>query len=250
MKVEDIVIFALKNIKQKRTQSLLTIIGVVIGVLAMVVLISLGYGVQNYIHEEMMKMGSNKITILPTKQLGIPPSHLFTKKDVKAVENVKGVDTVVYGWYGGCEIEYDGEKRFVSYYYATPSRLKKVYENSGYSIESGRWLEDNDKYACIIGYGTAHNLFDREIKVGDVIKIKNKKFRVVGILKEVGNQQDDNSVILNINVGEKLFGNEGKYNFIIASVKEGEDVEKVSEDIKKALKKSFGDEEFSVLTAE
>ena len=250
MRAEDIVAFAFKNIRQKRTQSLLTIIGIVIGVLAIVSLISLGYGVQNYLHEEMMKIGSNKITILPMKQFGVPPTHLFSKKEIKAIKNVKGVETVMYGWYGGCEIEYNGKKAFVSYYYAIPSKLREVYKDSGYELEKGRWLEDNDKYACVIGYGTAHTLFDREIKVGDVIKIKDKKFRVVGILKQVGNQQDDNSVILNIDIGEKLFGNEGKYNFISVTVKEGEDIEKVSEDIKKALKKSFGDEEFAVLTAE
>ncbi len=250
MKIDDTITFAFKNIKQKKTQSLLTIVGIVIGVLAMVSLISLGYGVQNYIHEEMMKMGSNKITILPMKQFGVPPSHLFTKKDVKVVERVKGVDAIMYGWFGSCEIEYNGEKKLVSYFYATPSKLREVYKDSGYDIEKGRWLEDNDKYACVIGYGTAHNLFDREIKVGNVIKIKDKKFRVVGILKQVGNQQDDNSIILNIDIGEKLFENEGKYNFISVTVKEGEDIDKVAEDIKEALKKSLGDEDFSVLTAE
>ncbi|MEO2117253.1 MAG: ABC transporter permease [Methanocaldococcus sp.] len=250
MKIDDTIAFAFKNIKQKKTQSLLTIIGIVIGVLAMVSLISLGYGVQNYIHEEMMKMGSNKITILPMKQFGVPPSHLFTKKDVKEVEKVKGIDAIMYGWFGSCEIEYNGEKKLISYFYATPSKLREVYKDSGYKIEKGRWLEDNDKYACVIGYGTAYNLFDREIKVGDVVKIKDKKFKVVGILKEVGNQQDDNSVILNIDIGEKLFGNKDKYNIIVVTVKEGEDIKKVAEDIKKALKKSLGDEDFSVLTAE
>ncbi|ACX72994.1 protein of unknown function DUF214 [Methanocaldococcus vulcanius M7] len=250
MKIDDIVAFAFKNISKKRTQSMLTIIGIVIGVLAMVSLISLGYGVQNYIKEEMMKIGSNKITILPMKQFGVPPSHYFTKKDVKAIENVKGVDAVMYGWYGGCEIEYNGEKKFVSYYYAKPSQLKKVYKGSGYEIDEGRWLSDNDKYACVIGYGTAHDLFNREIKIGDVIKIKDKKFRVVGILKPVGDQQDDNSVLLNIDIGEKLFGNEGKYNFITVTVKEGEDINEVANEIKKALKKSFGSDDFSVLTAE
>ncbi len=250
MKIDDTITFAFKNIKQKKTQSLLTIVGIVIGVLAMVSLISLGYGVQNYIHEEMMKMGSNKITILPMKQFGVPPSHLFTKKDVKVVERVKGVDAIMYGWFGSCEIEYNGEKKLVSYFYATPSKLREVYKDSGYDIEKGRWLEDNDKYACVIGYGTAHNLFDREIKIGDVVKIKDKKFRVVGILKEVGNQQDDNSIILNIDIGEKLFGNKDKYNIIVVTVKEGEDIDKVAEDIKEALKKSLGDEDFSVLTAE
>ncbi len=250
MKTVDIISFAWKNMKQKRTQSLLTIIGIVIGVMAIVSLISLGYGVQNYIHEEMMKMGANKLTILPFKQFGVPPTHYFSDKEVKAIKNIKGVKEVLYGWYGGVDIEFNGEKKYVSCYYSKPSTLKEVYLDSGYDLESGRWLSDNDKYKCIIGYGTAHNMFDREIKVGDTIKIKGKKFKVVGILKQIGDQQDDDSVIIPLKVGEELFGNKDKYNFIMVTVKEGEDINKVAEDVKKALKKSLGDEDFSVLTAE
>jgi putative ABC transport system permease protein len=250
MKTIDVISFAWKNMKQKRTQSLLTIIGIVIGVMAIVSLISLGYGVQNYIHEEMMKMGTNKLTILPLRQFGVPPTHFFSDREVKVIKNIKGIKAVLYGWYGGTDIEYNGEKKYVSYYYSKPSDMKVVYSDTGYGIETGRWLNDNDKYKCIIGYGTAYNLFDRKIKVGDTIKIKGKKFKVVGILKQVGNQQDDNSILIPLKVGEELFENKNRYNFIMVTVKEGEDINKVAEEIKKALKKSFGDEEFSVLTAE
>ncbi len=197
-----------------------------------------------------MKMGANKLTILPFKQFGVPPTHYFSDKEVKAIKNIKGVKEVLYGWYGGVDIEFNGEKKYVSCYYSKPSTLKEVYLDSGYDLESGRWLSDNDKYKCIIGYGTAHNMFDREIKVGDTIKIKGKKFKVVGILKQIGDQQDDDSVIIPLKVGEELFGNKDKYNFIMVTVKEGEDINKVAEDVKKALKKSLGDEDFSVLTAE
>jgi putative ABC transport system permease protein len=250
MKIADIISFAFKNITQKKTQSLLTITGIVIGVFAIVSLISIGYGVQEYTHEEMMKMGADKLTILPMKQFGIPPSHFFTDKDVKAIKRVKGVNTLVYGWYAGCDIEYNGEKKYVSYFYANPSDMEKVYSKTGYEISEGRWLRDNDKYKCIIGYGTAHTLFDKEIKIGDTIKIKDKKFRVVGILKQVGDQQDDDSVMMPISVGKNLFGNEDKYNFITVNVKEGADIDKVAKDIHDALKKSFGDDDFSVMTAE
>ena len=250
MKTMDIVFFAFKNMKQKRTQSLLTITGIVIGVLAIVSLISIGYGVQNYMHEEMMKMGANKLTILPLKQFGVPPSHYFTDKEVKAIKRVKGVDALVYGWYAGCDIEYNGEKAYVSYFYSNPSDMEKVYSETGYNIEKGRWLKDNDAYKCIIGYGTAYVLFNKEIKVGDTIKIKDKKFKVVGILTQVGNQQDDNSVMIPLSVGEELFGDKNKYNFISVDIKNGEDINEVADEIHDALEKSFGDEEFSVLTAE
>ena len=191
MKTIDIISFAFKNMKQKRTQSLLTITGIVIGVLAIVSLISIGYGVQNYMHEEMMKMGANKLTILPLKQFGVPPSHYFTDREVKAIKRVKGVDALVYGWYAGCDIEYNGEKAYVSYFYSNPSDMEKVYSETGYNIEKGRWLKDNDGYKCIIGYGTAYVLFNKEIKVGDTIKIKDKKYSIKNVLHHINKDQEE-----------------------------------------------------------
>ncbi|WP_048057864.1 ABC transporter permease [Methanothermococcus okinawensis] len=251
MKPMDIISFAGKNITQKRTQSLLTIIGIVIGIVAVVSLISLGYGVQNYIQEETGKLGANKIQILPMKQFGIPPTKLFEDKDVKAIKNTNGVDEVLYGWYGGVSIEHRDEKYFTSLFYAEPSTIKSVYSDvGGYGIEKGRWLSNNDKYKCIIGYGVAHNLFKKELGVGDAIYLNGKKFKIVGIMSQVGNQQDDNMVIIPMSSGEELFNKKGEYNYIMVKIKNGANVKKVSNNIKNNLKKSMGTDDFSILTAE
>ncbi|WP_421078341.1 ABC transporter permease [Methanothermococcus sp. Ax23] len=251
MKPADIISFAGKNITQKRTQSLLTIVGIVIGIVAIVSLISLGYGVQNYIQEETAKLGANKIQIFPMKQFGTPPSKLFGDKEVKAIKNIRGVDEVLYGWYSGVNVEYRDEKYFVNIYYAKPSTLKSVYSDvGGYGIEKGRWLSDNDNYKCMIGYGVAHNLFKKELRVGDSIYISGQKFKIVGIMTQVGNQQDDNMVMIPMSSGEELFNKKGEYNYIMVKIKDGADIKKVSEDIKDALEKSMGTDNFSVLTAE
>ncbi|ABR56912.1 protein of unknown function DUF214 [Methanococcus aeolicus Nankai-3] len=250
MKPLDIISFAFNNIKQKKTQSMLTMMGIVIGIFAIVSLVSIGYGVEEYMHGEMMKMGGNKLTILPIKQFGIPPTHFFTDKDIKAIHNIRGVDSVVYGWYGGTDIEYNNEKKYVGYFYGAPNNIKKVYSETGYNIEEGRWLSNSDTYKCNIGYGVAHSLFNKNVKIGDRIIVKDKKFKVVGIMGQVGNQQDDNIIMIPISVGENIFDKKNEYNFITVVVKDGADMAKISNEISNKLEKSFGDTEFSVLSAE
>lgn len=251
MKIIDVISFAGKNLKQKRTQSLLTIIGIVIGTITMVSLISLGYGVQNYINEEIMKMGANKITILPMKQFGTSPSQFFEDKEVKAIKNIRGVDEVLYGWYSGVNIEYKDEKYFGNMYYAKPSILRDVYSDvGGFEVEKGRWLLDGDNYKCMVGYSIAHKIFKRDLKIGDKITLNGKKFKIVGIMKQVGNQQDDNMVMIPLNVGEELFDRSGEYNILVVKIKDGEDAKKISKDIEDVLEKSMGTDDFSVLTAE
>ena len=144
MKALDIISFAFNNIKQKKTQSLLTMIGIVIGVFAIVSLISIGYGVQEYMQGEMMKMGGNKLTILPIKQFGVPPTHFFTDKDIKAINDIKGVDSVVYGWFGGTDIEYNNEKNMLVIFMELQTILKK------YILEQDTTLKKVDGYPTVI----------------------------------------------------------------------------------------------------
>ncbi len=249
MKIIDIVHFAYNNIKKKKTQSIITMIGIVIGVFSIVSLISIGYGVQEYTQNEMTKMGSNKLTILPIKQFGTPPSILFTDKTVKDIKSIKEVEYVTYGWFAGTDITYNKETKYVSYIYGIPRDIAEVYSSSGYDVEKGRWITNNDRYKCVIGYSIANTLFNKKINIGDRIIIKDKKFKVVGILKQIGNQQDDNTIILPLSGGKEIFNKKNEYNFIMAIIRNNANVDKVSEKIEKVLKKSLKSEDFSILTA-
>jgi len=252
MNAKDIVIFAGKNITQKKTQSVLTIVGVVIGILAIVSLISLGYGVQNYITSEITTIGANVISVIPSQNFGGPSvGKTFNDKDVNAVLSVRGVDEVVAVWLGSYELEYRDQSIYGNILVVEPSKFTKVYSTTwGYEPYKGRWIEDSDKYSCMIGYGLATNSFDEDIDIGDKITINDTKYKVIGILEETGNPATENSVILSQDVGRALFDIDDEYNRMIVSVKSGEDVLRVSEDIEKELEDTRGDENFSVLTAE
>ncbi|MBA2862750.1 ABC transporter permease [Methanococcus maripaludis] len=252
MKLNDIVSFAGRNITQKKTQSLLTIIGIVIGILAIVSLISLGYGVQNYITEEISKAGASVITVYPSQQLtSIAMSKNFNDRDLKAVEGVRGVDVVLYGWFGGTLVTYN-DQDYYSSVFATKSSTYQIFftEAYGYELEQGRWMKDSDTYTCVIGNSLAHETFDREIGIGDKIEINDKKYKVVGILDQIGNPDDDNSIVIPYEAASEVFDVTDEYNMFMVKVRDGEDVVKVSEDIKSELEDSRGDENFSVLTSE
>ncbi|AVB75763.1 putative ABC transport system permease protein [Methanococcus maripaludis] len=252
MKPKDVVSFAGRNITQKKTQSLLTIIGIVIGILAIVSLISLGYGVQNYITEEISKAGASVITVYPSQQItSIAMSKNFNDQDLKAVEGVRGVDVVLYGWFGGTQVTYH-DQEYYSSVFATKSSTYQIFftEAYGYELEKGRWMKDSDKYTCVIGYSLAHDTFDREIDIGDKIEINDKKYKVVGILEQIGNPDDDNSIVIPYEAASEVFDVDDEYNMFMVKIKDGEDVTKVSEDIEDELEDSRGDENFSVLTAE
>ncbi|ABO35277.1 protein of unknown function DUF214 [Methanococcus maripaludis C5] len=252
MKLKDIVSFAGRNITQKKTQSLLTIIGIVIGILAIVSLISLGYGVQNYITEEISKAGASVITIYPSQQItSIAMSKNFNDRDLRAVENVRGVDVLLYGWFGGALVTYN-DQEYYSSVFATKASIYQIFftEAYGYELEKGRWMKDSDTYTCVIGNSLSHDTFDREIDLGDKIEINDKKYKVVGVLEPLGNPDDDNSIVIPYEAASEVFDVTDEYNVFMVKIRDGENVAKVAEEIEKELEDSRGDENFSVLTSE
>jgi len=252
MKPKDVVSFAGRNITQKKTQSLLTIIGIVIGILAIVSLISLGYGVQNYITEEISKAGASVITIYPSQQItSIAMSKNFNDRDLRAVENVRGVDVLLYGWFGGALVTYN-DQEYYSSVFATKASIYQIFftEAYGYELEKGRWMKDSDTYTCVIGNSLSHDTFDREIDLGDKIEINDKKYKVVGVLEPLGNPDDDNSIVIPYEAASEVFDVTDEYNVFMVKIRDGENVAKVAEEIEKELEDSRGDENFSVLTSE
>ena len=90
-----------------------------------------------------------------------------------------------------------------------------------------------------------------QVDIGDKITIKDKKFKVVGIVEEIGNQQDDTAFWMPLETAKDVFESEkGDYGSIIVIVKSGGDLEKIAEDIEDELEDERGQKDFQVLTPE
>ena len=259
MKLLDYFRFCVRGIVQRKTRSWLTIIGIVIGIMAIVGLISIGVGMQVYMDEQIGKMGVNKIIIMPMPPGGgfgpAAASTYFTDRDARAVEKVRGVDANCYMVYRTSIVTYKDIDAVAPVVGMVPSIAEEAYfDVQGYEIESGRALEDKDTHKITIGYWTAYKTFKvgdsyKEVKIGDKIEIKEQGFKVIGIMEEIGNRDDDTTISMSLDDAEQLFDVSGEYDFFFVKVKEGADPEDVAERIRDRLEKLRGEEDFTVMTA-
>ncbi|MEA1906179.1 MAG: ABC transporter permease [Euryarchaeota archaeon] len=259
MKLLDYFRFCVRGIVQRKTRSWLTIIGIVIGIMAIVGLISIGVGMQVYMNEQIGKMGVNKIIIMPMPPGGgfgpAAASTYFTDRDAKAVEKVRGVDTNCYMVYRTSIITYKNIDAVAPVVGMVPSVAEDAYYDvQGYELGSGRDLVDKDTHKITIGYWVARKTFKvgdsyKEVKIGDKIEIKDQGFKVIGIMKEIGNQDDDMTIAMSLDDAEQLFDVNGEYDFFFVKIKEGADPEDVAERIQDRLEKLRGEEDFTVMTA-
>ncbi|MEA1956849.1 MAG: ABC transporter permease, partial [Euryarchaeota archaeon] len=184
-----------RNIKERKARSALTILGIMVGIGAVIALISIGYGMEESITAELVEM-ADVIVVMPMRmELGsIGAFGSFTYRDLEAVKRIGGVKDAVVMIGEMEEVEYRGETFMVQIVGIDPRDMEAVFgetvqleEDSGTGTEaSGRALRDNDHQACEIGYSVANDYFDDEIGVNDRITINGSKFRVVGVLAKQG----------------------------------------------------------------
>ena len=248
---------ALIGIKQKGVRSLLTMIGIFIGIAMVVSLISLGEGLSAAVNEQFEMMGSNIILVMPGAGLESMggSSVPVNEHDVSVIEKAKGVDLV-----GGfvtkiAQIEYRDRVKysFVAGFPQDESR-KIVEDMQQFNLESGKDLDKSDKYKVVIGYGVKHgDFFEKDVNIRDTLLINGQKFEVVGSVERIGNPQDDSNLYIPLDTAKEFFDTD-EYMMIMVRVKDGFDSSVVADNIKEKLRKDReleeGDENFSVQTME
>lgn len=252
----------LKNIRKRRLRSWLTMLGIFIGIAAVVALISLGQGLQVAVTQQFQNLGTNTITVQPgAVALGAPGTNPGTSKltehDVELIQKVSGVETVIGYILKLGKVEYRNEVKYEFIMGAPLENEQMLRDAQGQDIIEGRDLKVGDKYNAVVGYDwSTTNIFDRPVKVGDKIKLgeNGTEFRIVGILSKVGNPYDDGAIYLPLDTAKDVLNTGDEVNYIFIKTKEGEDVNKIADDIKKTLRKErgekVGEEDFRVQTSE
>jgi putative ABC transport system permease protein len=238
--MKDYLFLAFNNLKRRKVRSWLTMIGIFIGIAAVVALISLGQGLQASIEQQFAALGTDKITITPKGAFGgLPSSNPLTESDLKVVENVPGVDIATAYLLESLKVDYKSQSKITVIYGIDPDNYPKLFSQT-YTIESGRDFKAGDKTKVVLGYNAANKDFDKNISVGNKITVGGETFEVIGVLKKIGSPTDDSAVIMPIDSLRDLTGDKNELSGIFARVKTGEDVSQTASDIEKALKKERG----------
>jgi putative ABC transport system permease protein len=260
--IGDYLGFALKNLGQRGVRSWLTMLGIFVGIAAVVALISLGQGLQNYINSEFEKVGVNRIIVTPGGggnllfSVGGLSSAKLTERDLDVVKSVRGIDSGIGVYRKTMYVEHRGELKEANVFGSDFSRESLDYMKTiDYMIvDEGRYLNPSDRNKAIIGRVLAEEHFDRRIGRGDRITIDGSVFEVVGINKKTGNPGHDVKVVIPLDVLRDMQGADDEISVITASVREGFDLAEVAEDVRRRLRRSRdvreGEEDFTVQTAQ
>jgi len=249
-----------RSLQRRRLRSLLTMLGVFIGVATIVTLIALGQGLEDSIEQQFAEIGTDKVFVQPRGSQGgadaTGSTAKLTEKDLDVVRRTAGVESAGGGLIRVVKVEYNDETRFVGMFTIPPDSEgeKLTYEAFGIDPYEGRVLDSNDGKKVMVGFGQRQgDVFSKEVKVRDSITINDEKFKVVGIMDTFGNNQDDKSVLLTEEVAQDLLGVGDTLDNVFAKVESTQDPAVVAERIKKDLRKSRGlkegKEDFTVTTA-
>ncbi|MEM0231211.1 MAG: ABC transporter permease [Candidatus Woesearchaeota archaeon] len=245
----------LNYISKRKIRSFLTIIGIFIGISAVVTLISLGQGLTNAVNAQFSKLGSNRLTISPAGAAGISMLRTtvkLTDKDLERAMSVQGVEYAIGVYITSKQISF-GKESIQAYVrgISTDEKTIRYAEQSGlYEIEKGRDFKPGDKYKIIIGSGIAEKAFSKKVRVGDIVTIDNIPFEVIGIQKTAGSGIFDYVLRMPLDVARALDNKEDELSSISVIVKSNSDINSVEERLKDTLRRERnekkGEESFSV----
>ena len=258
--VQEYIKLAVKSVKTRQLRSILTILGVFIGIAAVVALVSLSQGLKNAVADQFTKLGSDKILVQAASGGFGPPGTAvtvpLTLKDKKALEQVSSINLVVGRLIRTVQVESHNQNRYT---YSTslpdtPKERSLIIEINDYQLLEGRFFERSNAREIIIGYNLQKDFFDNPLILRNKVKIQGEEFIIVGILKESGNPQRDNTIIIPEDSMREILNVPEAYDLLAATINSGETLATASEDAKKQLRKTrnveIGKEDFTIQTPE
>lgn len=224
---------ALIGLKTNKVRSFLTTLGIVIGIAAVVTMMSLGAGAENLIAGQIMSLGSNSIFIEPgafdpkktsMMKAVIEGIEIKTLKisDAEAIKNLPEIEEVAPFVIGIDRVVYKDINKKITFMGTTPT----AHIIEGTSIILGRGFRDaevkSQAKVAVLGYRIAQELFGDENPIGKVIRIKKVNFKVIGVLEEKGIQafmNPDEYIYVPITTAQKLLLGVDYIRWIVAKAK-------------------------------
>lgn len=218
MLFKESVAIALTALLSNKLRSILTMLGIIIGIAAVIVMISIGMGVRKNITDSIASLGSNMLIVTPnsSNSRGMRAAAGSGKKlkldDATAIKKrIKNIDYVAPTVSASYQVVNGNENWNTSVYGVTPEylRIRSLTVTSG-SFISQADLDSRNRVA-VIGSTVAGNLYGSENPVGKNIRVNNQPFKVIGVLEKkgqasMGGDQDDVVLVPLTTAQERLMG--------------------------------------------
>ena len=238
------ILLALREIRRNVMRSVLTILGIVIGVAAVITMVTIGGGATVQVRQQIANMGSNLLMVSPGKRLGPGQSTgniPFKQSDAEAIARDVSSLTAVAPVSSQSIKAIFGNQNWSTQVTGSDNQYFRVTNRS---IRSGRQFSDSELRSgaavCIVGETVLKKLFGGQEAMGEKIRLQKLSCEVIGLLEgkgqsTMGTDQDDIVVIPLCTYQRRIAGNQD-VGFIQISAQEGVATQKVQQDIERLLR--------------
>jgi putative ABC transport system permease protein len=234
-------LIALKEIKRNILRSILTILGIVIGVASVIAMVMIGDGTTANVKESISKLGTNMLTLrVGQERRGAPrednSAKAFEDDDILAIKNeIQNIRAVASENSSSVNIVY-GNKSNTSSVIGTNNDYFIIKD---WELSDGRIFDESElstgKSSCILGSTIVKQLFEDENPIGANVRLKNFSCNVIGVLKSKGaaafGRDQDEVVIVPLKMSQRKIKGDKEISSILISITEGKYIENAKSDI-------------------
>jgi putative ABC transport system permease protein len=251
MKASENVMMAVRNIKSNKVRSLLTMLGIIIGVGAVIVMVSLGEGAKQKITASITAMGSNLLMVSPGRGGhrggSFGGAQEFDTKILKVIKNsTSDIEAIAPQAQGNKTVQYGGSSLSTNIIGCTTS-----YPSiRNYKVDKGRFFtqteEEGKKRVAVIGSYIAEELFTGLDPLNKEIKVGPTRLKIIGVLKEKGQggfgNNDDLILVPLVMAQRRLFGSE-RLSMVSVKINSAQNMDAAYEQLYAAMLAKFKNKE-------
>jgi putative ABC transport system permease protein len=171
------------------------------------------------------------------------------ESDVKKIEDMNGVKSATGILFKMLPFKYKKEIKTTYVLGVDESKTEEFFLQT-FEINEGRYFKKGESSSIVLGSLASTKMFEEEVKIGDNVFVNDEKFKVVGILKSVGNSQDDRQVYIPLEKLREISGGKDSLSAIFVKVSDVSRINDISKNIEKKFDREYGKDSFTAMTSE
>jgi len=252
--LRDIIETSTKSLFRQHVRSFLTLLGVIIGIAAIVCLLSIGQGLNVAVEDQFEKMGTNIVYLLATNPMSQSSNVIeLSSEDVEYIESISGVDYAAPIYFTSGTMEVNGEKLNVSVL-AMDVDKAMIFESSGFfDLREGRLIQKNESTGIMIQGKMADEAFSKPIGIRKVVTINNEPYKIVGLQNPmqqmVGDVNPENMVLMSEEGFDRIVPNKTPLQIMVAAFTR-EETKKVADKMTEYFDEKYGERSVYIYTSD
>ena len=252
--IKDNVKLAFKNIKERKSRSFLTLLGICIGIMAIISLMGIGEGMKTAITGELSSLTDSIIVTtgdVSSFQYGGGSisgqnNEYLTERDLNDIQRIPGVKSMSSILVTQSIVSFNGEAKGITLLGINEADMEDIFGIGLMGLEKGDFIKEGTQNTCVIGYNIAYDYFDVDVDIGSRISIVDKTFVVVGVYRKSSGMatETDDHIHLTPRDFKKITGIENSSSAIVRVFNVNE-ADSIANEIETAINENHGSNDFA-----